>query len=92
MFYYVQDMNELATLMNRNNLDGILFTNPKEAKEELEPVNPILRKALTLRTLIIPPMEDLLMGMYVVPSVRCASKTFWGETKSESTCKKFPTV
>lgn len=59
--YYVQDMNELATLMNRNNLDGILFTNPKEAKEEQ---NRLIRycEKLNLRTLIIPPMEDLLDG------------------------------
>lgn len=59
--YYVEDMTGLASLIKRNNLDGILFTNPKEAKEEQ---NRLIRhcEKLNLRTLVMPPMEDLVDG------------------------------
>jgi hypothetical protein len=55
--FYVDDMTGLASLIKRNNLDGILFTNPKEAKEEQ---NRLIRhcEKLNLRTLVIPQMED----------------------------------
>ena len=59
--YYVEDKTGLASLIKRNNLDGILFTNPKEAKEEQ---NRLIRhcEKLNLRTLVMPPMEDLVNG------------------------------
>lgn len=59
--YYVEDKTGLASLIKRNNLDGILFTNPKEAKEEQ---NRLIRhcEKLNLRTLVMPPMEDLVDG------------------------------
>lgn len=59
--YYVEDKTRLASLIKRNNLDGILFTNPKEAKEEQ---NRLIRhcEKLNLRTLVMPPMEDLVDG------------------------------
>ena len=59
--FYVDDMTGLASLIKRNNLDGILFTNPKEAKEEQ---NRLIRhcEKLNLRTLVMPPMEDLVNG------------------------------
>ena len=59
--YYVEDKIGLASLIKRNNLDGILFTNPKEAKEEQ---NRLIRhcEKLNLRTLVIPQMEELVEG------------------------------
>ena len=59
--YYIEDKIKLASLIKRNNLDGILFTNPKEAKEEQ---NRLIRhcEKLNLRTLVMPPMEDLVDG------------------------------
>ena len=59
--YYIEDKQQLTILVKRNGLEGILFTNPNEAKDEQ---NRLIRycEKLNLRTLIIPPMEDLLDG------------------------------
>jgi len=59
--YYVEDKPQFASLVKRYGLEGILFTNPIEAKNEQ---NRLIRycEKLNLRSLIIPPMEDLLDG------------------------------
>lgn len=59
--YYVEDKLGLTALIKRNGLEGILFSNPIEVKNEQ---NRLIRycEKLNLRTLILPPMEDLLDG------------------------------
>ena len=59
--YYVEDKLALTTLMNRNALEGILFVGVNDAKQEQDRLIRYCEK-LNLRTLILPPMEELMDG------------------------------
>lgn len=58
--YYVEDKLGLTALIKRNGLEGILFSNPIEVKnEQNRNFDPILRETKSPYA-DSPPMEDLL--------------------------------
>ena len=59
--YFIQNQEDLEALCARNTVSNLLFTDIKEAREEQ---NRLIRycEKMGIRTLITPPMEDLVDG------------------------------
>lgn len=59
--YYIRTQEDLIRLVKRNNIDGILFSNVRSAQQEQ---NRLIRfcEKINLRTLVVPPMEELENG------------------------------